>query len=111
MKKEESKELSEGGASSFLEYNLPFKNISVGISKVNGRYPENGFDVDNEIEQVWYVKDGEGKVGISSEEFLISKGDMVHIPKGEKYFIEGNNLQLVVSSTPPWTKNQHKNVE
>lgn len=107
QKAENAKEVSEHAVSSFREYALPFNSVSVGVSSIHGRYPETGFDVDKEIEQVWYVESGEGTIETEGGLNPIALHDMVHIPKNTPYAITGNELVLVVSSSPPWSSNQH----
>lgn len=111
VKKLDSKKIQEHEVATFFEYELPFEKFSVGVSVVNGRYPNQGFDVDEQIDQVWYVESGRGKVWIAGRELQVSNGDMVLIPKGEKYWIEGEALRLVVSSSPPWFAKQHKHIK
>ncbi len=111
IRKSETKQVAEHSVSTFTEYPLPFESLSVGISEINGRYPETGFDVDMSIEQVWYVESGEGSIEMESENLNVSAGDMVHIPKGNAYAIIGKNLKLLVSSSPPWTSDQHTHLD
>lgn len=108
IKKNHARKTQEENGSSFDEYDLPWKNLAVGISEVNGRYPkESGLDSDEGVEQVWYVQLGEGSIYIQDELIHIEQGDMLLVPKGEKYWIEGMHLKLVVSSSPPWYPEQH----
>lgn len=111
VKKSNSKRIQENVVSAFNEYDLPFNKFSVGVSEINGRYPHNGYDIDEEVEQVWYVEDGKGRVNIENEIFEIDKGDMLFIPKSEKYWIEGDLLKLIVVSSPPWFIQQHKHLD
>ena len=109
--KTSAKKISENSASVFHEYDLPFNKLSTGVSEINGRYPETGFDVDTEVEAVWYIVSGTGSIFVAGELYELTAGDMVMIPAGEKYWIEGKQLQLVVSSSPPWTPQQHQHRE
>lgn len=111
IKKSEAKKNEEHGVSIFSEYNLPFNNLSVGVSEINGQYPQSGSDVDVEIEQVWYVERGRGKVWIQDIEYVIAEGDMMLIPKGENYRIFGEGLKIITSSSPPWFASQHKHLD
>lgn len=93
------------------EYAFPFKNASLGVSEINWRYPQTGFDVDEEIEASWYVEWGNGIVWIDWQEYNVQKGDMIYVPANEKYYIVWNKLSLVVSSSPVWYPEQHKHIE
>lgn len=99
------------GTSRFHEYRFPFTNASLGVSEIDGRYPETGYDVDEAIEQSWYVESGTASVRIDDQEYRIEHGDMVHIPPGRKYWIKGDGLRLIVASSPEWFESQHKHVD
>jgi len=101
----------ENGISRFHEYQFPFKNASLGISEINGRYPEAGFDVDEEVEASWYVEEGKATIWIGGQEHTVEKGDMIYVPQGEKYWINGQDLRLVVCSSQPWFPEQHKHLD
>lgn len=111
VKKYEAKIIRENNVSTFYEYNLPFKNASVGVSEINGRYPETGFDIDEQVEGSWYVESGKGIVWVSGQEYTVEQGDVILIPANEKFYIVGENLRLVVASSPLWFSEQHKHLE
>lgn len=111
IKKSEVVTTQENGISHFHEYQFPFKNASLGVSEINGRYPESGFDVDEEVEASWYVEAGTGFIWIGGQEYTVEKGDMIYVPAGEKYSIQGKNLRLVVCSSPSWYPEQHKHLQ
>lgn len=106
IKKAETIKTSEHSVSEFTEYPFESGNLSLGLSKINGEYPETGFDVDMQIEQIWYVLEGQGRVQTQGKEFQLATGDMIYLDKGERYIIEGS-LTLVVASSPSWTEEQH----
>lgn len=111
IKKSDVVATQENGISRFHEYQFPFQHASLGISEINGRYPEKGFDIDEEVEASWYVEEGEADIWIGGEVQHVEKGDMVYVPKAEKYWIDGKNLRLVVASSPVWYPEQHKHIE
>lgn len=49
-KKHDANKISENKSTSFFEYPLPFKNASLGVSVINGNYPETGYEVDEQVE-------------------------------------------------------------
>jgi mannose-6-phosphate isomerase-like protein (cupin superfamily) len=110
IKKSDTKKVGEHSVSVFTEYPANFKNLSVGVSLINGKYPSEGFDVDTEIEQVWYVESGSGQIYLNNEVTNIVEGDMIVLSPGDKYWIQGDALKLVVSSSPPWFAQQHKHI-
>lgn len=111
IKKSEVVTSQENGISRFHEYQFAFKNASLGVSEINGRYPGKGYDVDEAVEAIWYVEEGEANIWIGGEVYHVEKGDMVYVPMNEKYWIEGKNLRLVVASSPTWYPEQHKHLE
>ena len=111
IKRFEAKKVQENNNSQFLDYQFPFIHASLGISIIEGRYPQTGYDVDEQVEASWYVEKGRGIVWIAGQELNVEKGDMLYIPAGEKYWIKGENLKLIVCSSPPWYPEQHKHIE
>lgn len=110
VKKSEATQFTEHDISTFTEYKMPSKKLGLGISEVNGRYPQSGSDADLEIDQIWYVVNGKGKVEVKGEIFDLAEGDMIYIEKGEQFIIDGN-LKLIVASAPEWTSSQHKHFD
>ncbi len=111
VKKKETKILDEYGISKFYVYNLPFNKSSMGVSEINGRYPTIGFDVDTKVEGLWYVESGSGEIFLQNKIHKIQSGAMILVPKGEKFWILGKKLKLIVVSSPPWHPEQHKNIK
>lgn len=110
IKKTEAQIVKEGN-SQFHEYGLPFADFSVGVSEIDGRYPEIGFDVDEAIDAYWYIESGKGTMWIAGQEYSLEPGDMIAVPKGEKYWIHGEALRMVVCSNPSWYPEQHGNIK
>jgi mannose-6-phosphate isomerase-like protein (cupin superfamily) len=94
-----------------VEYNLPLDSMELIVSHINGSYPEEGgFDIDETVDQIWYVESGKGTVFIQETEYTLEQGDMILIPKNEKYWIKGDHLKLIVASNPKWHAGQHKHL-
>lgn len=111
IKKSEAVTSQENGVSRFNEYQFPFKGASLGVSEINGRYPVSGYDVDEQVEASWYVEKGTAKIWVGGSEYKVEPGDMIYVPAGEKFWIQGNSLKLIVCSSPTWTPEQHKHIE
>lgn len=111
IKKSETVDAQEHGISTFHDYKFPFKEASLGVSEIFGRYPQTGFDVDELVDAYWYVEKGDARIFVGEEIHTVSEGDMIYIPKGEKYFIDTHYIKLVVCSTPLWTSDQHKHLD
>lgn len=95
-----------------VAYEYPFedKDINVAIIEVSGRYPSSGYVTNEQVKEMLFVTSGAGKVVIGFDEYELVKGDMVLINPGQEYCIDGN-LELVISCSPAWYSEQHKNVD
>jgi mannose-6-phosphate isomerase-like protein (cupin superfamily) len=110
LKKSEANPIQEP-SSTFYEYKLPGKQVCIGVSEIEGRYPESGFEVDEKIEGCWYVEKGSGIIWIDGNEHTLEVGDAVIIPANEKFYIQGYGLRLIVASSPVWYPEQHKHID
>lgn len=109
-KKEETNPIQEP-ASVFYEYKLPATRVCIGVSEINGRYPETGYEVDEKVEGCWYVEQGTGVIWIGGNEYNIEPGDVILVPANDKFYIRGERLRLIVSSSPLWYPEQHKHID
>jgi len=57
------------------------------------------------------VISGSGAIHSEFGNFKIQEGDLYFFKKGEKYWVEGKNLFLIVVNAPKWTPEQHKIVD
>lgn len=64
-----------------------------------------------ECEEVYYVVSGSGVIHSEFGSFEISTGDVYHFQIGEKFWVEGDNLELVLVNAPAWRSDQHKNID
>lgn len=89
-------------------YEYPMENLAmnIGVAEITHRYPDQGFAVNHECTEMAYVVKGSGKLVTETKTVLLSAGDVVLIPAGEKYYWEGN-LTLVLPATPAWHPEQH----
>jgi mannose-6-phosphate isomerase-like protein (cupin superfamily) len=110
-RKSDAEKISEHEVSTFYEYPLDFKRMSVGVSEIDGEYPESGFDFDEEVEAVWYVVSGSGTVTTPEYTYQLAAEDMIKIPAKTRFKITGDKLKLVVVSSPPWWSEQHRHEE
>ncbi|MBX9831271.1 hypothetical protein K2X40_04910 [Candidatus Babeliales bacterium] len=91
-----------------LEYPFGDPDINGAVSRLNGRYPAQGFVTNTSCKEMAYVIEGSGKLVVESTEYCFSKGDMLLIAAGEKYYWEGH-MTLFLACTPAWYPEQHKN--
>lgn len=87
------------------------KDINCAVVEIKGRYPENGWALNEKCAELVYVLKGKGLVVIKNDTLELGNnanvGDMFLIEHGEKYYW-GGNLTLIVSSSPAWYPEQHK---
>ena len=94
-------------------YGFPFgdRDIDVAIVIVNGRYPEEGYVLNEVCKEIAYILNGNGKLVMGDETIQDVKiGDAVMILPGEKYYWEGENLEMLIPCSPAFDPNKHKKV-
>jgi mannose-6-phosphate isomerase-like protein (cupin superfamily) len=110
IKKTQSEKKENSKACTVWEYMLPSKLFSFATALINGRYPDKGWVTNLECEEIYYVVSGLGVVHSEHGDFKIEKGDLYFFEKAEKYWVEGKNLFIMVTNTPPWFIEQYKNI-
>ncbi|MFH1751826.1 MAG: AraC family ligand binding domain-containing protein [archaeon] len=110
VRKNEAKEFKNSNNCVAYEYLLNDEDINVALIKINGRYPEKGFVLNEISKEICFITKGGGKVVVEGKEIELNEGDAILILPNKKYFFEGN-LEIVVSCTPTWKIEQHKLVE
>lgn len=94
-------------------YSFPFGDgdVDVAIVTVNGRYPEEGYVLNEISKEIAYVLKGNGKLVMSSAAPQdLRVGDAALILPGEKYYWEGENLEMIMPCSPAFDPNHHKHV-
>lgn len=89
-----------------------FNQPKLGIARavINGRYPvEQGKKVVNNMSDIiYFVLDGGGIVYTKDGIFKLEKHDALFLSSGEWYWVDGNNFEFLVISSPEWTIEQYK---
>lgn len=111
IKKEEANKKQNSNLCTVWEYEYPNKNSSFATALINGRYPEEKRSVNLKCDQVYYVISGNGTIHSEGGDFNINPGDLYYFDKGEKYWIQGTNLFVVISNTPKWEYEQYAIVD
>lgn len=111
IKKSESKKFQNSPNCTVWEYDFPSKDFSCATAQINGRYPEQKKVANLECEETYFVISGSGVVHSEKGDFEISEGDLYFFEKGEVYWVEGNQLFLVLVNAPKWTPEQHKTID
>jgi mannose-6-phosphate isomerase-like protein (cupin superfamily) len=92
------------------EYPDGDKEIWGAVVKVNGRYPQRGFTVNQKCKELVYFMRGKGRLVLEHESINVKKGDQVVINPGEKFYWEGK-LVMFMPCFPAWYPQQHKVTE
>ncbi len=93
------------------EFDVGSENISLATASIRGRYPEEGSVCNTECEQIYFVISGSATVHTSKGDFKIKKDDTHFFNKNERYWLEAKDLEIVITNTPAWTKEQYKNLK
>ncbi|HEY4963626.1 MAG TPA: cupin domain-containing protein [Candidatus Saccharimonadales bacterium] len=91
-----------------FEFAFGDKDINAAVVTVDGRYPEKGLLVNEVCKEIAYVLSGNGSVGVGDMVVKLSPGDAVLINPGEKFYWEGNKLEMLMPCTPAFYPEQHK---
>lgn len=108
ISKSQTKKIDNSAQCTVWEYLFESKDVSFATAKINGRYPDKGTVANMECEEVYYVINGSGIVHSEFGDFEINKGDIYHFKRGEKFWTEGQELELVLVNAPSWRPEQHK---
>lgn len=111
IKNKDSHTFTFSDACSVREYPLGIKDINVAVAKINGRFPDQGRLMNTACEEIYYIVSGSGVIHHDSGDFELNQGDQFLIEKNTQYWVEGNNLEIVVSCAPAWFKEQHIHIK
>ena len=111
IKKSDSKKIENSADCVVHEYAYPSELFSFATALINGRYPDEKRVTNLDCEEIYYVLSGSGIVHSEFDDSEIEEGDLYFFKKGEKYWVEGKNLLLVLVNAPKWTPEQHKTVD
>jgi mannose-6-phosphate isomerase-like protein (cupin superfamily) len=110
IKKEERQKIQNSKDCSIFEYRFDDKDIELSCAEIRGRYPQEGFAMNEKIKEIFYINKGKGKINIEGNDFDIKEGDVILVQPKQKYFWLGN-LDIILSCTPKFTLEQHKNIK
>jgi hypothetical protein len=84
------------------DYELPTWSMGMAIAEFNGRFPETGRSANVGCELAYYVISGSGTIYSERGTFKIGPSDVYIFKKGEKYYVIGKNLKVLMPSSPAW---------
>lgn len=95
-----------------VEYPVGDKDIDCALVKINGLYPgESKFAVNTKAKELLFCIEGSGMLEMKSgDRKSFNKNDVILIEAGEIYRFDAC-CSFAVVCTPPWTPEQHKNVD
>jgi len=107
----ESKKVQNSESCIVWEYGIPSNCVSCGKVIICGRYPETKKVMNTKCEQIYFVVSGSGIIHSEKGDFNISRDDMYFFTKGEEYWVEGNELVVLLVNAPKWTPKQYQFVD
>ncbi len=108
IKEENSRKEENSPFCTVWEYDFSNKDLWLAIAHINGRYPTTGKAIDHECEDMYYVISGEWVIHDETGDYEVKPWDCFLFNKGKRYRVEGNNLKVVLPSTPAWFLSQHE---
>ncbi|CDA16828.1 putative uncharacterized protein [Clostridium sp. CAG:571] len=107
LKFEESQEFKNGDKCTVIEYPSDDKDINFSTAVLTGRYPDEGYCVNEECKELIYCMEGKGTLNKKNEKIEFKKGDVILIDKGEIYYWDAH-CTIAMPCTPAWYPEQHK---
>lgn len=92
------------------EYEFGDPDINIATAKLDGRFPESGFIVNEKVKEYAYVIRGVGKIATKTAMFDFAEGDVISIPDGEPYYWDAH-CSLVMPCAPAWYPEQSKHID
>ncbi|MHB1865229.1 MAG: cupin domain-containing protein [Candidatus Saccharimonadales bacterium] len=88
------------------KYPTPTPKYDIGHMEVKGRFPLNSkFNLNTICDFIIYVTKNTGVIFAGSETFSVEVGDVVFIPKNNKYAVEGN-FEYITIDVPAFSPEQ-----
>ncbi len=109
---EAQKYTNASSLSESVEYPVNDKDIDCAYVKIEGLYPGNNkYAVNVESKELLFCVEGNGILEMKTgEKKEFKQNDVILIEAGEVYRFDAH-CSFVVVCTPPWTPEQHKNID
>lgn len=109
-KERDSQQHQNDDACQITEYPTNLTQMNMAVGHIYGRYPTTGYVSNQLVDEMLYIQSGEGYIKtIDGETTHFAEGDVVAVPKLEKYFFEGDFF-AVIACTPAFTPEQHEHI-
>lgn len=89
------------------EYDFGSPDIDLGVCKITGRYPNDGYVYNEKSKEMVFVLSGSGTLYINNEKISFTKDDAILIEPLEKYYFDANCIVALICN-PAWQKENHK---
>tara|TARA_B100001245_G_scaffold55335_1_gene37492 strand:- start:504 stop:836 length:333 start_codon:yes stop_codon:yes gene_type:complete len=90
-----------------VSYSHESARHDIAIITIDGRYPEEGWAMNETSEEMAVVMNGSGKLMIKDDAVVrLEKGDGAYVPAGE-WFAWSGNMTLAMSCSPPFSEEQY----
>jgi len=111
VRKSQSKEFKNSETCIATEYPLNDKDINIAIVRIlNDCYPQKGWAVNEICKEVVYITKGSAKLVTEKGSVELELGDVVFLEPNEKYYWQGD-FEMVISCSPAWYPEQHKQID
>lgn len=111
IKREDAEVFNNSPVCSVVEYSFGDSDLDLGLSTIEGRYPEKGFAINEKSKMIIYVVDGKGRLYVLDDMIYFEKGDTILINAGEKYYWDSEYCVISIVSNPAWSALQYKVVD
>ena len=100
------------GTKVIYKYPTPTKEFDIAKMVVKGRHPAdpNKFILEHKCQFVIYVTNGKGKIYAGEDVFDVTDGDVVFVPKENKFAAEGE-MEYITVDVPAFYLEQSEEVE
>lgn len=103
----EAEKFQNGETCLVSEYALGEEQIDASLSKITGRYPDEGWVMNRISKEVVFVVSGQGRLVHEEGEEILGQGDVLLIDAGEKFYWEGK-MELFIACAPAWKYAQYE---
>lgn len=97
-------------STAIFEYLMDEEGISGSVAEIHGRYPEEGFAVNEVCKELVFIINGTGDIVTEKDNTSFVVGDSIFIDRGEKFYWQGN-FTMFMATTPTFSPDQHKVVK
>lgn len=111
LKCEDSEVFKNSDVCSVREYSFGDKDLDLGISTIDGRYPSKGYSVNEKSKMIIYILEGKGRIVVDEDYCYFEQGDVIMINPMEKYYWDTEHCVASIVSTPAWSSLQYKVID